>query len=209
MKNSALTSIVLLAGNSTRMGRPKQHLLLGNQTFLQLIISRLLALEGITRMLFVGQAGDTDGQNEVTKCNGIWINNPTPEDGPLSSIRLALTAVDENSAILLWPVDHPMICEKTVKCLISEWQNKPDMITVPSDGKNRGHPAIFPVWCRHLFEEIPLIDGARKILQTNPQRINHMLTDDFWITRNLNTPAALAEAEKWIKSQSQVQQSTE
>ncbi len=207
MKNSALTSIVLLAGNSTRMGRPKQHLLLGNQTFLQLIIGKLRSLGEITRMLFVGQAGDTDGQSEVAKCNGIWINNPTPENGPLSSIRLALPAAPADSAILLWPVDHPMIGEKTVRALIAEWRKKTDMITVPSDGKNRGHPTIFPVWCRPLFEEIPLVDGARKILQTNPQRINHLLTDDLWITRNLNTPTALAEAENWLKSQAPVRQS--
>ena len=207
MKNSALTSVVLLAGNSTRMGRPKQHLILGDQTFLQLIIGKLRSLDEITRMLFVGQPGDTVGHAEVARCNGIWVNNPTPEDGPLSSIRLALPAAAEDSAILLWPVDHPMICEKTVKYLISEWRKKPDMITVPSDGKNRGHPVIFPTWCRPLFKEIPLIDGARKILQMNPQRINHILTDDFWIIRNLNTPEALAEAENWLRSQAPVRQS--
>lgn len=207
MKISALSSIVLLAGNSTRMGRLKQHLILGNQTFLQLIIGKLRPLDEITSMLFVGQEGDNDGRQEVEKNGGIWLNNPMPEEGPLSSIRLALPSIAENSAILLWPVDHPMICEKTVKQLISEWRQNPDMITVPSDGKKRGHPAIFPAWCRRLFKEVSLTDGARKILQMNPQRINHVLTDDFWITRNLNTPEALAEAKNWLKSQTPVRQS--
>ena len=209
MKKNDLTSLVLLAGNSTRMGRPKQHLLLGNQTFLQLIISKLEAFAEITRMLFVGQAGDTDGQNEVAKHNGIWVNNPMPEQGPLSSIRLALPAIAEDSAILLWPVDHPMIGKETVRRIISEWQKQPEMITVPSDGKKRGHPVIFPAWCRPLFKEIPLTDGARSILQMNPQRINHVLSDDFWITRNLNTPEAFSEAENWLKLQAPARQSAE
>ena len=208
MKKNNITSLVLLAGNSTRMGRPKQHLLLGNQTFLQLIIGKLRALDAITSMLFAGQASDTEGQNEVLKNNGGWVTNPNPEDGPLSSIRLALPAVAEDSAILLWPVDHPMIGVETVGRLISEWQKQPEMITVPSDGEKRGHPAIFPVWCRPMFNRVALTDGARKILQMNPQRINHVLTDDFWITRNLNTPEALTEAENWLKQQAPVRQST-
>lgn len=209
MKKNTLTSLVLLAGNSTRMGRPKQHLRLGEKTFLQLIIAKLRSFDEITRMLFVGQNSDKDGQFEVAKNDGIWVNNPTPEDGPLSSIRLALPAIAEDSAILLWPVDHPMISEETVKRLISEWQKKPDMITVPSDGKRRGHPAIFPAWCRPLFKEISLADGAHKILQMNPQRINHMPTDDLWITRNLNTPETLTEAENWLKLPTPVRQSAE
>lgn len=138
MKKSKLTSLVLLAGNSTRMGRPKQHLMLGNQTFLRLIIDKLRSVDAITRMLFVGQPGDTCGYDVVSECDGVWINNPTPEDGPLSSIRLALSEIAADSAILLWPVDHPMISETTVKSLVTEWQNKPEMITVPSDGKKRG-----------------------------------------------------------------------
>lgn len=209
MKKKALTSLVLLAGNSTRMGRPKQHLLLGDRSFLQLIIAKLRALDEIASMLFVGQTGDKDGQCEVADNGGIWVNNPTPEDGPLSSIRLALPAISEDSAILLWPVDHPMINQETVKRLIAEWQKNPDMITVPSDGKRRGHPTIFPLWCRPLFKEVALADGARKILQMNPQRIKHLPTDDFWITRNINTPELLAEAEKWLKLPTPVQQSAE
>ncbi len=207
MKKSKLTSLVLLAGNSTRMGRPKQHLMLGNQTFLQLIIDKLRSVDAITRMLFVGQPGDTGGHDAVGECNGVWINNPTPEDGPLSSIRLALSEIAEDSAILLWPVDHPMISETTVKSLVTEWQKKPEMITVPSDGKKRGHPSIFPAWCQPLFKEISLADGARRILQMNPQRISHMLTDDLWITRNLNTPESLAEAQNWLKQQAPARQS--
>ena len=207
MKKSKLTSLVLLAGNSTRMGRPKQHLMLGNQTFLRLIIDKLRSVDAITRMLFVGQPGDTCGYDIVSECDGVWINNPTPEDGPLSSIRLALSEIAADSAILLWPVDHPMISETTVKSLVTEWQNKPEMITVPSDGKKRGHPSIFPAWCQSLFKEISLADGARRILQMNPQHINHMLTDDLWITRNLNTPEALAEAQNWLKQKAPARQS--
>jgi molybdenum cofactor cytidylyltransferase len=199
MKNFNLSSIVLLAGNSKRMGQPKQHSMLAGQTFLQHIVGKLQAqAQFLEQMVFVGQSSDLPGQEVVRKCGGVWVNNPQPENGPLSSIRLALQKISEDSAIILWPVDHPMIASNTITSLINSWRQNAAMITIPSDGLRRGHPAIFPAWCRSIFFEIDLNQGARQILQLYPERINHIATDDIWITRNLNTPELLSEAENWL-----------
>lgn len=195
-----LSSLVLLAGNSTRMGRPKQHVEIQGKTFLELITAKLISQRKLlNQMIFVGQQGDTRGQQLVSEAGGIWVTNPRPEDGPLSSIRLAAAKIPDDSAILLWPTDHPMVAEETVRQLILSWQKSPLMITAPSDGSRRGHPSIFPAWCRRLFFEIDLNAGARQIMQLHPDRINHIMTEDIWITRNLNTPQLLEEAEQWLK----------
>lgn len=195
-----LSSLVLLAGDSRRMGRPKQHVELGRQTFLNLIISKLLLnRQFLDNLVFVGQSGDETGQQQVAAVGGIWVNNPNPENGPLSSIRLALACIPPDSAIMLWPVDHPMVAASTVTELMQTWQQTPDKITVPSDGQKRGHPGIFPAWCQRVFFEIDLNAGARQIMQMHPDKISHVVTDDIWITRNLNTPQLLDEAEKWLK----------
>lgn len=206
-----LSSIVLLAGNSTRMGRPKQHVELTGMTFLQHVAGKLLLCrEHLQTMIFVGQAGDNASQSLVNGIDGVWVENPRPEDGPLSSIRLALGNIDAASAVILWPVDHPMIAVSTLEKLIDSWQLQPEMITVPSDGQRRGHPGIYPAWCRQLFFEVDPAKGARQIMQMHPQRIVHMVTDDPWITRNLNTPEILAEAAVWLnRPEATVPQSTE
>lgn len=191
-----LTSLVLMAGFSRRMGRPKQHVELRGKTFLTHIIEKLLnSSQNIKQMYFVGQQNDSFGMDIVKKYKGFWVTNPKPENGPLSSIRLALEKIPESSAILLWPTDHPMIDEKTVKDLIAAWMKEPDLITLPSDGKRRGHPSIFPAWCRRYFYEIDLNEGARGIMRLFPDRINHVLVGDPWITKNINTPEILFEAE--------------
>ncbi|MDD3145979.1 MAG: nucleotidyltransferase family protein [Candidatus Riflebacteria bacterium] len=202
MQNTTLSSIVLLAGNSTRMGQLKQHVELAGQSFLHHIISRLKLQKTLERLIFVGQQTDVAARNEVEAADGIWVSNPKPEDGPLSSIRLALGKIQPSSAVLLWPVDHPMISAATVSQLIEIWQKKPDFITVPSDGQRRGHPGIYPAWCQRLFCEIPLEGGARKIMQLHPGRIQYLMTDDPWITRNLNTPESLQEATVYLAHQS-------
>lgn len=195
-----LTSIVLLAGFSTRMGQLKQHVKLGKHSFLQTIILKLQQNEAyLTGKIFVGQQNDLDAMELVAATGGKWVTNPSPENGPLSSIRLALKETLPDSAILLWPTDHPMIASQTVTSLIESWKKNAENITLPSNGSKRGHPAIFPAWCREDFFSIALEEGARKILQMHPQKISHIITDDIWTMKNLNTPAMLEEAELWLK----------
>lgn len=199
-KNIALTSIVLMAGYSRRMGHLKQHVMLNGKTFLEHIIEKLQFFpEEIITKIFVGQEKDELGQQKVKECGGIWISNLQPENGPISSIRLALDKVDSSAeAIILWPTDHPMIEYNTLHKLINSFKEKPEYITLPSDGKHRGHPAIFPKWCFEYFKNYELENGAKTLLQMFPDKINYVLTEDIWITRNINTPDLLHEAERLL-----------
>lgn len=191
-----LNSVVLMAGFSRRMGQPKQHVILKGRTFLHHITSKLQSCScDISKMIFVSQENDTAGADFVKSCGGVLVLNNHPEDGPLSSIRLAIEAADDNAAIMLWPTDHPMISSDTVKKLISEWKKSPEQITVPSDGEHRGHPTIFPNWCFEYFKTIDLNKGAKAVMQMFPEKINHVCVDDMWITKNINTPELLQKAE--------------
>ncbi len=196
-----LDALILLAGYSRRMGQLKQHTSLAGSTFLETINAKLLACRSLFRhLLFVGQQSDIAAEKLVNDSGGIWLTNPQPELGPLSSIRIALQHSPDDTAKMLWPVDHPMIATITVKELIKLWSNETSKITIPSNGEHRGHPTIFPGWCCREFFKINLDEGAKKLLQLYPDRIRYLLTDDIWITRNLNTPQALADAEKWLQT---------
>ncbi|EKD81320.1 MAG: hypothetical protein ACD_39C01861G0001 [uncultured bacterium] len=196
-----LDALVLLAGFSTRMGQLKQHTRLAGHSFLEMVIDRLSASrQQLRQLVFVGQNGDREAQQLVERSGGIWLVNAQPELGPLSSIRIAIEQSPERAALLLWPIDHPMISAETIRNLIALWESDPEQITVPSSGSRRGHPTIFPGWCRREFFNIELNAGAKKILQLFPDRINYLLTDDIWVMKNLNTPEMLAEAENWLQT---------
>lgn len=196
-----LDALVLLAGFSTRMGQLKQHTELAGSTFLETIIRKLFASrDSLRNLLFVGQKDDLRAETLVKNSGGIWLVNPRPETGPLDSIRVAIEHCGDDTAKMLWPIDHPMIETETVQQLIRLWQSCQDCITVPSDGERRGHPTVFPGWCCQEFFNIELNEGAKKLLQLYPERINYLLTDDIWIKKNLNTPQMLAEAKTWLQT---------
>lgn len=190
-----LYSVCLLAGYSSRMGQPKQHVKINGASFLTIVERKLAACQGdLQARIFVGQIGDETSEQFVSDKKGIWLTNPSPEDGPLSSIRLAVKAMPTGSALLLWPVDHPMTSIASLKAIIKAHQRNPEAIIVPSYDMRRGHPSVFPGWCRQLFFEIDLEGGARMILRRHPDRIIHVEVDDPWILRNINTPEALEDA---------------
>ncbi len=195
MSQPTPTLVCLLAGHGSRMGQPKQHAVIAGRTFLAHIIATLDALAFAGQRTFVGQDGDNRSAQCIANCGGTWITNPRPEDGPLSSIRLALPTVPAGSGILLWPIDAPLVRPATVAALLAAAQASPDRFAIPSDGRRRGHPAFFPGWALPEIERAPLDQGARWVLQQHPHVIDHLVVDDPWITANINTPSALAEAE--------------
>lgn len=196
-----LCSVCLLAGYSSRMGRPKQHVEINGESFLEIVERKLAACQGdLQARIFVGQAGDEVSEQFVSSKGGIWVTNPRPEDGPLSSIRLAVKAMPAKSALLLWPVDHPLADITTLKAIVEAHQRNPEAIIVPSYDKRRGHPSVFPGWCRQLFFEIELEGGARMILRRHPDRIVHVEVNDPWVLRNINTPGALEDARRAVNN---------
>lgn len=199
-----ITAVCLLAGFSSRMGQPKQHIELGNQTFIERIIANLQEnADFFGKIIMVGQTGDLRSQSLAKQVEALWISNPAPEEGPLSSIRLALAKIEPGSAMLMWPVDHPMVSSTTIMELCQSHLKAPEKIIVPSIDNRRGHPTIFPARLLHEFHKIPENEGARKILQQHSEEILHVITDDVWVRKNLNTPQMLSEAQSWLANQAQ------
>jgi CTP:molybdopterin cytidylyltransferase MocA len=203
-----ITAICLLAGYSSRMGQPKQHVKIGKKTFLEMILEKIEANKPmIDEIILVGRDGDQKAIN-LAKKHGLWISNPNPEKGPLSSIKLALTQKKLTNAILLWPVDHPLVKLATIKTLCSEFRKHPENIIVPSIDFRRGHPPIFPSDLQPDFFSIGENDGARKILQLYPERIMHILTNDIWVRKNINTPEILQKAKETLEKENQLDSET-
>jgi CTP:molybdopterin cytidylyltransferase MocA len=122
----------------------------------------------------------------------MFVENPNPEDGPISSLRIALTALQplQPSAILVWPVDLPHIRVTTVERLLEGHRLSRSPVVVPTFGERRGHPVI---WGSDLFEDLlhspdATREGARAVLHRHENALLAVPVDDPAVIDQVNTP---------------------
>jgi molybdenum cofactor cytidylyltransferase len=146
-------AIVLAAGASSRMGRPKAAMTLDPQgpTFLDAILASLEA-SGVAAVRVVVRPGRK--RRDVRD-----VVNPSPAAGMLSSVQCGLRALPDGlDAVFVWPVDHPLVLRATVDAMIAAWRTGGAPIVVPTHGGRRGHPVLFAA---RVLPELFQADGPR------------------------------------------------
>jgi molybdenum cofactor cytidylyltransferase len=143
-----ISAIILAAGKSTRMGKPKMLLPWGDKTtILGKVISIFSSVE--IRDIIVVTGGDkTLVEGEVERLRDFFpvraVYNPFFDSGGmLSSIQTGLKAVSQDAvAVMLGLGDQPQIETATAKKLIEEYARVRQGIIAPSHDHRRGHPIL-------------------------------------------------------------------
>ena len=191
-----IPAIVLAAGKSSRMGRPKALLPIGSSgdTFLTHIL-HVLRSSGIARAVVVigGDAGivrtTLPPDDEFLRV----VENENYEQGQLSSLLTGLSSVEERSddveAVIVTLVDLPLITSATVRAVLEAYRRAPGApIVRPRRGNRYGHPAIF---ARRLFAELRTADpstGAKPIVHAHAaEEVSVDVADDGAFT-DIDTP---------------------
>src|SRR5438874_1195106 len=151
-----IPAIVLAAGASSRMGRPKPLLLAGNRTFVRRILDTLQSA-GIADIVVVVRPGHHEVIAEVGAAGALSVVNPDPDAGQLSSLLAGLAALDvpEVDAILVTLVDVPLIETSTVRALLTRAMKSPAPIVRAAHHGRHGHPVIVK---RAVFGDLPHAD---------------------------------------------------
>lgn len=141
-----IAAVVLAAGQSRRMGRPKALLEWGKQTVLDHVAGLLAQVaDPVIVVAGFGAAG-------IQERRGPWsvVVNPNPELGMLSSLKCGLRAVPSGAgAVLFTPVDYPAVTAETIGALARRAGAAP--LAVPVYAGRRGHPVLIS---REILEEI-------------------------------------------------------
>ncbi len=182
-----IPAIVLAAGKSSRMGRPKALLPIGStgETFLTRIL-HMLRDGGIQRaFVVIGAEADAVRATLPREDNFLRIvENPDYELGQLSSLVAGLAAVEDEDdharAALVTLVDLPLIAAPTVRAVLEAYDTAPGAPLVrPRRGNRYGHPVIFD---RRLFDELKHADpftGAKPVVHAHAaEEVNVDVADD-------------------------------
>jgi molybdenum cofactor cytidylyltransferase len=185
-----IIAVVLSAGESSRMGRPKALLPIEGQKFIERII-RVIGQSKVGRTIVVlgHYADQLRGQIEHFPVEVVI--NPDYRSGQLSSLQAAIRKIEKDdrcSGMLVHLVDHPFIDAVLVDALIKGFFETKALIVLPRYKGKRGHPVIFS---RELFGELlnaPVDQGAKAVVNAHRQETVEIEWQDEGITLDIDTP---------------------
>ncbi len=184
-------AVILAAGASERMGRPKALLPTGaegGETFLERLVG-VAERAGLEPVRVVAGEQLEEIAAAMPQLAKLLVRNPNPELGQLSSLRVGLRALPEGAeGAVVFLVDHPLVEESTVALLLERFRRSRRPIVIPSYEGRRGHPVLFG---RAVFAEFfaaPLQEGARFVVRGRPELVDTVEVDDPGVLADIDTP---------------------
>ena len=186
-------AILLAAGESTRMGRPKALLHWGGMTLIEYQV-RQLSEAGVDEIVVVlGHAAD-EIRTRVPDTARIVVNLHY-KDGRATSLRAGAGALPDNAnPILVLNLDQPRPAE-LLRSLLAAHEAGASSITRPAFGGQHGHP---PVLDGALLEEMRAVGeeslGLRGVMTAHADDAADIDLKDERVLISFNTPEEYQDA---------------
>ena len=153
-----VTGLVLGAGGSSRLGRPKQLLPYGDSTLLGHVVGVARACPFHQLVVAIGGAAD-DVRATVDLAGADVVRNEAFGAGCSSSIAAALAALDPRCDVMVLMLgDQPGVTAATVAALLRGRGDAPLAVCRYDDG--RGHPIAF---ARSTFADLADLHGDKGV----------------------------------------------
>lgn len=189
--------IVLAAGASQRMGRPKPLLEFDQETCLSLVLGACFSSLATETILVVG------GENEEIRDEAIRsarqrrassfdiVVNARPERGQTSTLKAGLEAMSGKSdAFVIMPVDLPLVTLREIDMLIQRFEMKPRgrNIFIGTHENRRGHPVLFAESHRLPILEMEDDDPLNEYIRVREGETEEVHMANPGVTIEMNTP---------------------
>ncbi len=187
---SKLGAVVLAAGLSLRMGKPKLMLPWGETTVIGQVVSIISSCD-VNPIVVVTGKTHADIQSSFANSDIHLAYNPDFEDGRmLTSLKVGLRKLTDLgvTSTLLALGDQPQIREETVQAVVQAYRKRPDKLIIPSYRMRRGHPWVIP---DRFWQELcnqPGESTMRDFINSHGQEIEYVNIDSVTILADLDTP---------------------
>jgi molybdenum cofactor cytidylyltransferase len=187
-----IPAVILAAGLSTRMGRPKPLLPLKEGDAFVTRLARSFAEAGVDDVVVVlGHEADAVAATIVE--SGVaarLVVNDAYKTGQLSSVLRGLNAIDRPGvkAMLLTLVDVPLVSPSTIRAVIDRYKATHAPIVRPVRGDEHGHPVLID---RSLFPLLRTADpatGAKPVVRDHVSAAGNVTVDDDGAFVDVDTP---------------------
>jgi CTP:molybdopterin cytidylyltransferase MocA len=197
---SQIAGIILSAGASRRMGRPKALLDYRGETFLARLV-RIFSAVCDPVIVALGeheQNGAAAIRPHVPAAARVVVN-PDPGRGQLSSLQIALAEVPREAAGFLFTlVDCPAVSEPTAAAVKQAFEQRPAgcSVVIPKYHGKRGHPVCAATALIEEFLALPPTAETREVINRYAQPesggVLYLDVDDPGVLVDADDPAGYA-----------------
>jgi molybdenum cofactor cytidylyltransferase len=166
-----IAGIVLAAGLSRRMGRPKLLLDWGGKSVIRRVVEQVMA-QGVDEVIVVVGHEAAAIRRALSSLSVRFVQNPRPEAGQASSIACGVSALAPGAeAALIVLGDQPALPPEIIPRLLQTFTQSGKSIVAPAYRGVQGNPVLFAA---SVFPELLSLTGdlgARSVVEKVPARI--------------------------------------
>jgi molybdenum cofactor cytidylyltransferase len=195
--SSVIPAIVLAAGKSSRMGRPKANLPVGpahpgvHDTFLSHIVKTLRDAGVNDVIIVVGHEKDAVlGSFATSGLPARIVENADYESGQFSSLLAGLRVVDRPGVVatLITLVDVPFVAAATVRAVIDRYYQTHAQVVRPTHGGRHGHPLLVDHALFGRLRGADPTEGVKPVIRAHATGDGDVEVDDEGAFGDIDTP---------------------
>ena len=185
---SAHAAIVLAAGGSRRLGRPKQLVEIDGEPLLRRVVRSMLATSPSECIVVLDDEAPFDAVLDARQVRIVRIADAAT--GMAASLRAGVAALDAGcDGALIAVTDQPALETRHLQALCTAWRAAPAFAIASAYAGVIGVPALLP---RSWFDGVASLSGdvgARELLRSRPDVIAIAAPD---LARDIDTPRDLS-----------------
>jgi molybdenum cofactor cytidylyltransferase len=189
---SPVLGLVLAAGGSTRMGRPKQLAELDGRPLLAHVLAAAqdAPLDRVVVALG-GAAGEVLDRVDLGRAEPLVIEGWAAGMGHVLAAALAAAEADDWRAVVVLLGDQPLVSGRTVARVVEAWRAGAGPVVTATYGGRPGHPKLFD---RRLLGELLRLTGdagARDLVAAHPEWVRRVEVGDLGSDADIDVEADL------------------
>ena len=171
-----MVGILLGAGASKRLGRPKQTLPFGDTTLLGHVL-RDVEDSSLERVVLVIGGAAEEALASITPRRAEVVRNDSYGSGCASSLLAGLDALGDVEAVMLLLGDMPGVEPAVIERVADVWDERRPWAAVTSYRGELGHPFVFSA---AAFPELRELHGDKavwKLIERHPEQVERIDVD--------------------------------
>ena len=182
-----LVGVVLGAGSSRRLGRPKQTLDFGGQSLLSHVLTDIESAQSLQHIYVVLGGSSAEVEASLSPVRAEFVYNHGYGSGCASSLLAGLDAAGTCDGIVMILGDMPGVTGEVVDHVVEAWKQSPTWAAVSEYRGQLGHPFLFSA---SAFDALRHLHGDKavwKIVDAEPPARVARIAVDRPLPRDIDT----------------------